>query len=109
MGKKEENTDFTCVVCQRYVMPLKNGSYRNHCPFCLSSLHVDDKLPGDRKSVCHGVMQAQGLRFNGKKNWQIVHKCIKCGSVKINKIAEGDVQSDNWMEIIRLSQEKGLL
>ncbi|MBA3237248.1 MAG: RNHCP domain-containing protein [Parachlamydiaceae bacterium] len=23
-------------------MPLRNGSYRNHCPFCLSSLHVDD-------------------------------------------------------------------
>lgn len=102
MGKKEENTAFVCVVCQRNVMPLKNGSYRNHCPFCLSSLHVDSIAPGDRNSRCHGVMKAYGIKFTGKKGWQIIHKCQRCGTVKVNKIAEGDPQSDDWEEILKL-------
>lgn len=106
MGKKEENTNFICVVCHEHVMPLMNGTYRNHCPFCLSSLHVDEQTPGDRKSTCHGIMKAFRVKFSGKKGWQIVHKCMKCGTEKVNKIAEGDVQSDDWTMIVALSQEK---
>jgi hypothetical protein len=105
MGKKEENVGFTCLVCLQHVMPLKSGSYRNHCPFCLSSLHVDDAVPGDRKSTCHGVMRAFRMKFNGKKGWQIVHKCTKCGTEKVNRIAEHDVQSDDWLEIVALSRQ----
>jgi DNA-directed RNA polymerase subunit RPC12/RpoP len=104
MGKKEENTDFECMVCQKQVMKLQNGSYRNHCPFCLSSLHVDEKVPGDRKSACLGIMIGDQLKFSGKKGWQIVHKCKKCGTEKVNKIAEGDNQSDDWAEVVKLTQ-----
>lgn len=104
MSKKEENTGFQCIVCHRYVMPLKHGSYRNHCPFCLSSLHIDI-MPGDRKSPCRGIMLAYRLKHSGKKGWQIIHRCMKCGAEKLNKIAEGDVQSDDWTEIVKLSQE----
>ena len=33
---------FTCRVCGRLVVPEAAGSgHRNHCPNCLSSLHVD--------------------------------------------------------------------
>lgn len=33
---------FTCKVCGRQVIPENAGSdHRNHCPNCLSSLHVD--------------------------------------------------------------------
>ena len=39
---------FTCKVCGRLVTPGGAGSdHRNHCPNCLSSLHVDIE-PGDR-------------------------------------------------------------
>ena len=103
MGKKEENTSFTCIVCKKHVKPLQNGSYRNHCPFCLSSVHVDNIVPGDRESSCHGVMKAYKIKYNTKKGWQIVHKCMKCQSEKTNKIAEGDSQSDDWREIVRLT------
>ena len=35
---------FTCKVCGRPVVPAGAGSdHRNHCPNCLSSLHVDDE------------------------------------------------------------------
>jgi hypothetical protein len=105
MGRKEENSHFMCAVCEQQVMPLRHGSYRNHCPFCLSSVHVDDVTPGDRKSLCHGIMRANRLKFSGKKGWQIVHTCMKCGVEKRNKIAEGDAQSDDWSKIVQLSRE----
>ena len=106
MGKKEENTDFVCIACERYVTRLHSGSYRNHCPFCLSSLHVDGAVPGDRNSSCHGVMIACGLHFHTKKGWQIVHRCTKCHVEKINKIVENDVQSDDWSKIIEISKSR---
>ena len=43
---------FTCKVCGRLCTPESAGSdHRNHCPNCLSSLHVDIE-PGDRASYC---------------------------------------------------------
>lgn len=48
---------FTCKVCGREILPEGAGSdHRNHCPYCLSSVHVDNE-PGDRASACHGVME----------------------------------------------------
>lgn len=42
------NDTFTCKVCGRLCTPQEAGSdHRNHCPNCLSSLHVDIE-PGDR-------------------------------------------------------------
>jgi DNA-directed RNA polymerase subunit RPC12/RpoP len=103
MGKKEENTPFICVICGQHVRALENGSYRNHCPFCLGSIHVDNS-PGDRNSTCNGLMVACRLNYNGKKGWQIIHRCQKCGVEKANKIAEGS-QPDDWEKLIKLSQE----
>lgn len=46
---------FTCRVCGRLVTPQSAGTdHRNHCPNCLSSLHVDIEL-GDRASDCGGL------------------------------------------------------
>lgn len=102
MSRKEENGSFICVVCEKYVLPLQNGSYRNHCPFCLSSVHVDNK-PGDRKNACAGVMIPCKLIYNSKKGWQVIHKCSLCATLKVNKIAETGIQPDSWDAIIRLS------
>ena len=104
MGRKEENVPFTCISCKKYVLPLHNGSYRNHCPFCLSSLHVDNK-PGDRKSLCKGIMIPYKLIYSSKKGWQIIHKCKSCNAEKANKIAEATVQADNWDSVVALSQK----
>ena len=41
---------FTCKVCGRLVVSAGAGSgHRNHCPNCLSSLHLDIE-PGDREA-----------------------------------------------------------
>ena len=88
MGRREENTGFVCVVCDEAVTALTNGSYRNHCPFCLSSVHVDES-PGDRGSECLGVMDAIGVA-HAKKGWQLVHRCLRCGAIKRNLVAPDD-------------------
>ncbi len=81
--KKIEN--FTCAVCGKEV--VGNG-YTNHCPKCLSSLHVDVN-PGDRASLCHGVMIAIGYEIKNGTEF-ILHKCVKCGFSRKNKVAPND-------------------
>lgn len=100
MSRKEENTPFICIGCKKSVLPLQNGSYRNHCPFCLISIHIDNK-PGDRKSLCKGLMEPYKL-IKSNKGWQIIHRCKKCAHEKANKVAEGLIQPDNWDKIIEL-------
>jgi hypothetical protein len=65
---------------------LTNGSYRNHCYRCLYSIHVDE-TPGDRRSRCGGPMRPVGV-VRSKKGWQIVHRCLACGAVRRNRVAE---------------------
>lgn len=100
MGQKKENTDFICIVCKRYVEKIKSGGYRNHCPLCLASLHVDALKPGDRLSDCLGVMKACRVQFHTKKGWQIIHQCTKCGVQRANKI---DAEADDWNLVVELS------
>ena len=63
--------------------------HRNHCPNCLSSLHVDIE-PGDRESDCGGIMDpiAVWTRKNGE--WAIIHRCRRCGKLSSNRIAADD-------------------
>jgi DNA-directed RNA polymerase subunit RPC12/RpoP len=101
MSRKNENTGFTCANCGKTVLPLDNGSYRNHCPFCLYSKHVDI-LPGDRRENCGGLMEPVNLRYKPGKGWQILHRCVRCGAERVNKVAAGTVQPDNIEVINRL-------
>lgn len=99
MSRKLENTGFICAHCGAEVYPLTNGSYRNHCPYCLFSLHIDN-TPGDRAGDCRGLMKPVGVRWHSKKGWQIVHRCDKCGAEKVNRAATDTAQPDD-LEIIR--------
>ncbi|MCH7322758.1 RNHCP domain-containing protein [Solibacillus sp. MA9] len=94
MSRKTENTAFQCENCHEFVEPLTNGSFRNHCPQCLFSKHLDQK-PGDRLSDCKGLMKPIQLDYSGKKGYQIVHECITCGKIQRNKIAVDSAQEDN--------------
>ena len=81
---------FVCKVCGRLVVPEGAGSgHRNHCPYCLSSQHLDIE-PGDREADCGGVMEpvAVWVRKNGE--WAIIHRCKICGALSSNRIAADD-------------------
>lgn len=101
MSRKNENTNFVCANCNKTVVALTNGSYRNHCPFCLYSLHVDEGI-GDRQSSCLGLMEPREIVYNSKKGYQIIHVCHKCNAKRLNKIAENTVMPDDFDMILSL-------
>ncbi|MFS0673017.1 RNHCP domain-containing protein [Ornithinibacillus sp. 179-J 7C1 HS] len=94
MSRKKENTGFQCGHCGSKVLPLTNGSFRNHCPYCLYSKHLDENL-GDRSSLCQGLMEPIELIYHTKKGYQIVHRCCTCHKVQRNIMAVNTVQEDN--------------
>lgn len=79
--------------CGARVEPVTNGSFRNHCPFCLWSLHVDGARPGDRSSGCRAPMRPVGI-VQRRKGFQIVHECTGCGKRHPNRVALDTVQDD---------------
>ena len=75
---------FTCKVCGRLVVPTGAGSdHRNHCPNCLSSLHLDIE-PGDREADCGGIMDPVGVWVRKNGEWAIIHRCRRCGHLSSN-------------------------
>ncbi len=88
---------FVCEHCGLDVIPLERGSYRNHCPFCLWSKHVDKDGPGDRAATCLALMQPVSLDHDGKKGWMIVHECLRCKKRIPNKAAPDDAIAE-WMK-----------
>lgn len=104
---------FKCLNCGMTVQEdtLIGTKNRNHCPCCLWSLHLDQEASGDRKALCKGKMEPIGLTFKkegtnkyGKEKEgeiMIIHKCIDCGKISINRIA-GD---DNEKEIFNLFEK----
>jgi rubrerythrin len=107
MARKNENTGFVCKNCGFAVQPLTNGSYRNHCPKCLHSLHVD-RTPGDRANGCGGLMLPVGLKLSGGKGYQIVHRCRVCGATRVNKAADFTIQPDGVEALLRLPVWQGM-
>ena len=81
---------FFCKNCNKKVLLDAPGTKnRNHCPYCLYSYHIDNQI-GDRKSKCLGIMEpvAKIIRKSGEE--VIVHKCLKCGIIRKNRIAGDD-------------------
>ena len=102
MSRAEEDNGFICENCGQVVLPIVNGSYRNHCPFCLFSKHMDI-TPGDRRSLCKGLMRPTGIQFKSGKGCQVMHVCLKCGVRRVNRIADGAVQPDDIDQLIGLA------
>lgn len=95
------NESFTCKVCGRLVVPSGAGSdHRNHCPHCLTSMHLDIE-PGDREADCGGAMEpvAVWVRKNGE--WAIIHRCKICGALSSNRIAA----DDNPMKLMSIAMK----
>lgn len=95
------NEVFTCCCCGRQVVPEGAGSdHRNHCPNCLTSLHVDER-PGDRASDCGGHMEAIAVWVKKNGEWAIVHRCKQCGKLGTNRIAA----DDNPMKLMSIAMK----
>ena len=81
---------FTCRVCGRLASPQGAGSeHRNHCPNCLTSLHMDME-PGDRASDCGGIMEPIAVWVRKGGEWAVIHRCRRCGALSSNRVAADD-------------------
>ena len=90
---------FICKVCGWPVVSAGEGSsHRNHCPNCLSSIHLDNE-PGDRRSECHGRMDPIGVWVRKNGEWAVIHRCRCCGKICSNRTAA----DDNPMKLMALA------
>lgn len=101
----KNDSGFICAHCGKSVEPLGYTS-RNHCPFCLWSLHVDIN-PGDRACECGGEMEPVKVITDAKKGYIIIHKCTRCGEIHRNKAAlKETAQPDNRKLLISLTSSE---
>ena len=86
----KNDAGFICANCGRKVETLGYTS-RNHCPYCLFSLHVDI-MPGDRDNLCGGILEPvlSEPSANLKKGYVITFRCKKCGKKVRNRAAKDD-------------------
>jgi hypothetical protein len=80
-------------------MDAPGTAHRNHCPHCLTSLHVDRRIPGDRRAGCGGRMPALSVTVRQDGEWLIIHHCQSCDELSANRIA-GD---DNALALLRIA------
>ena len=104
----KNDSGFVCSNCGREVLPLGSSS-RDHCPFCLYSIHIDN-VPGDRASDCGGTLEPVAAEIDARKGFIIIYRCQKCKAVKRNKAAyEARVQPDDRNLLIELTAKLGEL
>lgn len=71
--RKREN-----FVCEKCGTKVAGDGYTDHCPECLWGRHVDEKIPGDRRSECGGLMRPVKTVYE-KGKFRIFYKCENCG------------------------------
>lgn len=107
--------DFRCAHCHNLVSAahiVSGVNNRNHCPYCLWSFHLDLFIAGDRLSACKGQMKPLGLTMKKGRNkyrlhaggeLMLIHQCIECGTLSINRLAADD-HPDSLMEVFHRSR-----
>jgi hypothetical protein len=94
---------FKCGHCRAFIGPtITGGRFRNHCPLCLYSRHVDRSHPGDRASDCRALMAPVGVTTRPNGEQMIVHRCLGCGAERRNRVAA----DDNIVACMRLAPVK---
>src|SRR5688572_25482772 len=80
-------------------MDAPGTRHRNHCSTCLYSRHLDDDVPGDRDADCGALMEPIAITVRGDGEWVLVHRCLRCDEIHLNRTA-GD---DNPLALMQLA------
>lgn len=91
---------FVCLQCGAEVSP-HGRTARDHCPFCLYSLHVD-VVPGDRAAECGGLLEPVEVELRGSRA-VISYQCLECGERRVNQAVLDGEPADSWEAIMALS------
>ena len=111
-------TGFKCGHCHVFISAeaiLSGVNNRNHCPYCLWSKHLDLYQAGDRLAACKSLMRPVGLALKRthKKygravgELMLVHLCVDCGKVSLNRIAADDDVDKVWGIFANLPGQEG--
>ena len=95
----ELDEEFICLNCGKKVSKLYYSS-RDHCPYCLYSLHVD-VYPGDRQNTCKGLLEPIDIE-KYKDTYKIIYRCQSCGQLHKNIMAK----DDSFDEILKISSKR---
>ena len=95
----ELDEEFICLNCGEEVPKLYYSS-RDHCPYCLYSLHVDIN-PGDRQNTCKGLLEPIDIE-KYKDTYKIIYRCQSCGQLHKNIMAK----DDDFDEILKISSKR---
>ncbi|MET0420342.1 MAG: RNHCP domain-containing protein [Acidimicrobiia bacterium] len=89
--RPRRNDSFRCGHCNLDVpLDAPGTAHRNHCPNCLWSRHLDDDVPGDRDAECGSTMEPIAITARRDGEWLLVHRCLGCGVLHLNRIAGDD-------------------
>ena len=94
----KNDNEFICKNCGRKVEKLGYTS-RDHCNFCLYSLHVDI-MPGDRLNKCRGILKPVNVIETAKKGKVIIYKCQKC-DLEVRNIVANDDNEDEIYNVVK--------
>lgn len=116
MKASKKKFGFICQHCGYWVSKNQfiGTHFRNHCPNCLYSKHLDEGKSGDRQALCRGLMKPIGLTFKHEGvdkyghprqgELMIIHHCSQCGDFSINRLAADD-QTEMVMLIFKQSTD----
>ncbi|MGW5120027.1 RNHCP domain-containing protein [Streptomyces noursei] len=83
---------FTCAWCGLTVSAaVGDGTRRDHCPSCLHSQHVLDRVEGGR-SDCQGRMSPIAIAVLRTGDWTVIHRCVRCDELTSNPVCADDNQ-----------------
>ncbi|MFE9245205.1 RNHCP domain-containing protein [Nocardiopsis sp. NPDC006938] len=90
---------FDCVFCGLSVSVSEPArTPRDHCPSCLTSLHVHDQVevgPSD----CAGRMTPISVVVARDGGWRLVHRCVLCDELSESAAAA----DDNPLALMRIA------
>lgn len=82
------NEGFLCEQCGTTVPPAPE-TFRNHCPHCFTSKHVDE-VPGDRAAACGGLMPTVNIEGTTPEHLDLLQQCMRCCKQQRNRTAPDD-------------------
>jgi hypothetical protein len=90
-----------CRHCRgEFSLDAPGTRHRNHCPWCLWSVHLDH-TPGDRAAGCGGGMEPISVAAQSDGEWLLVHQCKTCHVVHVNRIAGDDSDGELLKLVVR--------
>ena len=77
---------YKCPVCGWTPAADEPNNEWEHCPNCLSSIHVEDEMGFE----CGGVLEPVSIWVKPCGEWEIIQRCRDCGEMKNSQMSEDD-------------------